>query len=166
MEGRGRVYVCEVARCVLSELYNCIMIVCSSRGASAHLPGITKQHPANLFGQHSTCNFMQRNTLKERWLDCRIFVSTMMFSINCQRINNKQPCGENTIGTHDTKTEHSKYPSPHQENSCYVNFKEHCLLKVQVASASSHIRCIWCRRFICLYCWWDAQSVEWGVAQV
>ena len=57
MEGRGRVYVCEVARCVLSELYNCIMIVCSSRGASAHLPGITKQHPANLFGQHSTCNF-------------------------------------------------------------------------------------------------------------
>ena len=46
MEGRGRVYVGEVARCVLSELYNCIMIVCSSRGASAHLPGIAKQHPA------------------------------------------------------------------------------------------------------------------------
>ena len=47
-----------------------------------------------------------------------------MSSINCQRINNQQPCGENTIGTHDTKTENNKYPSPHLENSCSVNFKE------------------------------------------
>ena len=62
----------------------------------------------------------------------------MMSSINCQRINNQQPCGENTIGTHDTKTENNKYPSPHPENSFSVNFKEHCLLNEQVTS--SHIR--------------------------